>query len=261
MTPDGLVPDELARMHRALVDALHTRGPEAVLRRFTVAEIYQDLIPYRTHRDLLGVAMNGDYEHLILRLLAGEGGLLAIESDSAREAFRLELDATHPNTGIFREYAGLDVRLEGSHRVSVDDPTQGALFDAGADGLASDDEAEPASFAGDVAQPDSLARDAVPVDTITTAPESESADPGDTASPSENRPMSVPPDAAPSSPPTSNATGACLWCDEALPARDDLRFCPFCGQDVQIRPCARCEAPVEPGWRFCVACGHGADIG
>lgn len=244
MTPRDSVPEELARVHRALVDALGMRGGEAVSKRFTVAEIYQDLIPYRTHRDLLGVAMNGDYEHLILRLLAGEGGLLVIESESAQEAFRLELQAAHPNTGIFREYAALDVMLEAASGAALDDPTQGALFEEqGAS------ESHPGADVAGLADLAELA-DLTEVD-----------DRPKTASLQEQTLPMTPPATAPSVGSGDRAEGACLWCDEVLPTRDDLRFCPFCGQDVRVLPCAQCAAPVEPGWRFCIACGHAADAG
>jgi len=101
----------LQRFHTALVEALRERSPADLARPFTVAEIYQDLVPYRTHRDRLGVEMNGDYEHLLLRLLAGEEGYLHLESEAALREIREELDALDPNTGLYREFAAVDVRL------------------------------------------------------------------------------------------------------------------------------------------------------
>lgn len=99
------------RFHRVLVESIRDRSPSYLSDRFTVAEIYQFLVPYRTHRDRLGVSMSGDYEDTLLRLLAGEGDLVVLESDSARRRIREELESRNPNTGIYREFAAAEVRL------------------------------------------------------------------------------------------------------------------------------------------------------
>jgi len=103
--------DVLARFHGALVEEILARRPEYLHSPFTVAEIYQNLVPYSTHRDRIGVEMNGDYEDALLRLLAGEGGYLVLESPPALRALREELSSNNPNTGLYREYAAVDVRL------------------------------------------------------------------------------------------------------------------------------------------------------
>ena len=40
-----MIQDIVDRLHLALVQALRSRGPDALERPITVAEIYQDLIP------------------------------------------------------------------------------------------------------------------------------------------------------------------------------------------------------------------------
>lgn len=103
--------DVLERFHRALVDEIRTQRPEYLSGPFTVAEIYQNLVPYGTHRDRIGVEMNGDYEDALLRMLVGEGGYLVLESEHALRDLREELQASNPNTGAYREFAAVDVRL------------------------------------------------------------------------------------------------------------------------------------------------------
>jgi len=105
----------LRRFHQILCESLSGRDGEALDRPFTVAEIYQDLVPYRTHRDRLGLDMNGDYEHLLLRLLAGEQDLVRLEAEPALSEIREELESSNPNTGLYREYAAVDVRLVEEH--------------------------------------------------------------------------------------------------------------------------------------------------
>lgn len=101
----------LERFHRALIEEIQTQRPEYLTQPFTVAEIYQNLVPYGSHRDRIGVEMNGDYEDALVRLLAGEGGYLVLDSEAALGRLRSELDAKNPNTGVYREYAAVDVRL------------------------------------------------------------------------------------------------------------------------------------------------------
>ena len=69
----------LDRLHLALVTEIENTHPDYLWESFTIAEIYKNLVPYSTHRDVIGVEMNGDYEHALLRLLSGEGDYLILE--------------------------------------------------------------------------------------------------------------------------------------------------------------------------------------
>lgn len=108
MEHDELV---LERFHVALVASIERSNPNYLRDPFTIAEIYEDLIPYRTHRDLIGVAMNGDYEHGLMRLLAGQSDYLMVESREARIALEEELAKPAPDTGMFKRYGDVKVRL------------------------------------------------------------------------------------------------------------------------------------------------------
>jgi hypothetical protein len=99
------------RFFTALVEEVRQKAPSYLDSSFSVAEIYKSLVPYRTHRDVIGAEMNGDYEDALLRLLAGEGDYLFLESETARERIRLELRSSNPNTALYREYAAVGVRL------------------------------------------------------------------------------------------------------------------------------------------------------
>lgn len=100
--------DIVARLHLALVQALRNRGPDALDRPVTVAEIYQDLIPYRVARAVAGVELNADYEHALLRLFAGEGGRVRLEPATAREELLRELNSPNPNVSLYRKFAACD---------------------------------------------------------------------------------------------------------------------------------------------------------
>lgn len=237
------------RLFQVLVEEIRSRRPQYLREPFTVAEIYQDLVPYRSHRDRIGAAMNGDYEHALLRLLSGEDGYLFLESDPARRRLVAELDSSNPNTGIFREYAALDVRL---NPALIPPEAVGSSSRPAGDRSAAPEPA-PAPPTGEGAALEGAAGwgGVRPEDEGTAAPDvpllrrpSGSAD-------SEPRGGSVPlVETAPHGRPTT-----CRWCREELPSRETLRFCPFCGTDVSLVPCPACGEEVEPGWRFCIACG------
>lgn len=207
--------DILARFHRTLVEEIRARRPEYLDGPFTVAEIYQNLVPYGTHRDRIGVEMNGDYEDALLRLLAGEGGYLVLESAPALRVLREEVDSANPNTGLYREYAAVDVRLDPQRLVFAMQgrPTEPPPAD------------EPLSV-------DSLAPEVA-------APE-----------PNRQQGPSIQQERAPRDVPES-----CPWCRAELPRRAKLNFCPFCGTDVHVVPCPGCGEELEPEWRFCISCG------
>lgn len=50
----------------------------------------------------------------------------------------------------------------------------------------------------------------------------------------------------------------CMHCDAVLPKDRVINFCQICGRSVTMVPCDHCGADMEPGWRYCVACGQEA---
>jgi hypothetical protein len=214
----------LERFHRTLIEEIQTHRPEYLTGPFTVAEIYQNLVPYGSHRDRIGVQMNGDYEDALLRLLAGEGGYLILESEPALRDLREELRTPNPNTGLYREYAAVDVRLNPS------------ILDV----------ATLADFDRRVGEP---AHEVPPAADVMSDVVRERID-------------VVPSGMDPLEARTAEGPGvaACPWCRAELPSRDNLNFCPFCGTDLKVVPCKKCGEELEPSWRFCIACGTEAEV-
>jgi hypothetical protein len=99
--------DVLDRLYRR-VAAAFSREPG---RPFTVADVYQTLVPYRQIRGEMGLSELAEYEHALLRLLAGEREYLELEQAEVQAEFRRELEATNPILGIYRDYADVAVQL------------------------------------------------------------------------------------------------------------------------------------------------------
>lgn len=226
----------LDRFHAVLVDEIRAHRPELVSSPFTVAEIYQELVPYRTHRDRLGVEMNGDYEHLLLRLLAGEGEYLSLEAESVRDELRSELESQNPNTGLFREYAAANVRLN-PDRIPEESTVAVETLAPAPDG-----EPSPAAPPED-ATPEDDGAPPTAEEPASTLEDETAADGGGEAETAEASEVGEP--------------VTCLWCRAPLPNRENLNYCPFCGTDVHVVPCPSCGEALEPEWRFCIACGAG----
>lgn len=257
----------LERFHRALIEEIQTQRPDYLTAPFTVAEIYQNLVPYGSHRDRIGVEMNGDYEDALIRLLAGEGGYLILDSEHALQNLQKELEAPNPNTGLYREFAAVDVRLNQAY-LDLSAAAMDPLPDL-AQELETEDPVRLDELAPDAANPTPEDLGIVPpgVDIFDSA-NGEAAsraqptfmpDPEPSRTPLapefvEEEPPAPPAAAAPDSD-GDEGPGSCAWCKGALPDRDGVNFCPHCGTDVTLVPCAACGAEIEAGWSFCVACG------
>ena len=114
MQPSGqeVVPDVLTRFHRILVREFGSRYPWDLTAPLTVVEIAKNLVPFEVHREELGLETISDYEHVLLRLLAGQGGFLNLAPEDRREEIRKLLRSPDLNTGKYRDFLADDVYLK-----------------------------------------------------------------------------------------------------------------------------------------------------
>jgi hypothetical protein len=285
----------LRRFHRALVREIQASNPELLGSPFSVAEIYQNLVPYRTHRDEIGVEMNADYEHALLRLLAGEEDYLTIESRTARQEIREELKSPNPNTALYRDFAAADVRLNPE---KIDEALRGGLTQAETVGTVSaGEDSVQARDSGSHPEAGTLPEDALPEDEAGAEGEMGEREEvekvvettGEEAVPdvpveeivtqlvAESDPEEVPVEVSgedgsfpsmsdeeleedrsgtgPEEEDLLSSPSTCAWCREELPDRQGVNFCPYCGCSVNLVPCPECGEELERKWRFCIACG------
>ena len=249
----------VSQLHRALVDALVLSERHNLHEPVTVAEIYTDLIPYRSVR-MIGFAMNADYEHALMQLLAGEGGYARVEPVEVRDHLREELKTSNPNTGIYRHYAACDVvvtlpeGMDFPEGRETSEPRTNKEAIAAAPPVARVDTAPFEERAADVdAEADSAlgGADEEPRTAEPTGPaDAPPATWVDRLAAHESKPVITSPDPVPAS-----NVAHCIECDRELPAGRIARFCPFCGVDQTVRKCKSCKEKIETGWKFCVACG------
>jgi RNA polymerase subunit RPABC4/transcription elongation factor Spt4 len=238
----------VSRLHQALVDAIRQHRPTHTQQPISVAEIYQELVPYRNVRSLLGVEMNADYEYALLRLLAGEGGYARLEPAEAREALRLEIGSPNPNVSLYRKFAGCDVFLD---LEAV--PERSTRSFPGEIGLAGN-----TPGASELEAPSFVPARAPSVRSPFVYSQIEDANGRQAAPPADEEPRAW-------SEGELEVSATCGFCHAPLPDDRAINFCPFCGTDQRGLACAGCGEVLEAGWRFCPSCGatvaHGPSAG
>lgn len=102
--------DDLDRVFQRLVQNVKSRSPDQLALPFTVAELYEQLIPYRHNRRELGIETNQDYEIAVMRLLSGERGYITGD-DAMQDSLKKEIASQNPDTGAFREFATTQISI------------------------------------------------------------------------------------------------------------------------------------------------------
>ncbi len=221
--------DDLDRLFRRLVENIRNGFPAYLSHHFEVAELYQNLIPYRHNRREMGIETNPDYEVALCRLLSGERGYLAVD-DAMAGAIRAELATPNPNTAIFREFAASRVVLL-----------------AGAERRADEMAVEAASVPVDAAPSGSMS--GPPAPRASWAARGSSTNVATTIQPAAS--------AAASSSALARDDTSCRYCGGNLPDGRRVSFCPHCGQNLTIQRCPACGTELEMSWKFCITCGRG----
>jgi len=234
----GALPDDpLDLLFHRLVENLAALDPDALHRPFPVADIADRLVPYRTHRKVLGVDTGEDYEMTVLRLLAGEGGYLDVYPAEVREAFVAEAAAGNPDTGIFRRFPEATALLA---------PERVAEVRGGDAPIPVAAEAEPV-----------FTPEHEPVDGPAPADDT----PGDDVPADEPLPFMLADEGEEGAPPAARAreidrSAPCSYCGGPLPVGRTVLFCPHCGQNVGVVHCPTCGSELDVGWTFCITCGQ-----
>jgi len=215
--------DAVDRMYRHLVRTVRARFPQYLTQSFTVADLYQTVLPYRLHRRELGLETNDDYEITLTELLSGARDYLIVD-EPMRDALRAELATNNADPTAFKQFANASIALS---------PTALRGLEAG-----------PAESA--TPQRPTL----VPTPSARPTPSAASVS-SETA-----RPITKTPSAPRAVVPKSG--DRCSSCNEELPLGRPITFCPHCGHDLTTLNCPACGSELEVGWKFCPTCGRPA---
>lgn len=234
--------DELDRLFECLVEALSEDARLAI--PFPAADLYERLVPYRSNRSRLKVATHQDYEMTVLRLLAGERGLVQLDPPDVREGMQREVTATNPDTAFFRNFPDARVMINrfAAERVLRGDaggyapPTAVREHDR-----EEPEEEEPISWTSENPIPPVIFPTVDRTD-VEDAPGFEpSAAPAFELADAEE---AVPP-------------RQCPYCGGSVPANRKVNFCPHCGQPPSGElKCPACGSEVDVGWAYCIGCGR-----
>jgi len=102
---------DLERFFRRLVANLAGTDPARLHRPIPLADLQQTIVPYRANRRALELDTSEDYELVLLRLCAGEGGYLRTEPEDVRVRFAAEVGGTNPDLDILRRHEDVVVTL------------------------------------------------------------------------------------------------------------------------------------------------------
>jgi|SRR5690348_6143099 len=273
--------DALDRTFRHLVQTIQARYPAYLAQPFEVAELYQNILPYRHHRRELGLDTNQDYELVLLQLLSGARDYLVVDNQM-RERLARELASPHPDPGVFREFSTTQIALSPAAVRRV----QSGVFGDAEPALAAAGRAtstEPTQrFAPHRAQPAAASAASAPSTAATNtgpisapaprrapaplpaaaaaapAPAATSASTATTPTTAPRAAASVATGVRPTNTIVPQAGELCRYCNGALPAGRRVTFCPHCGQNLTVVNCLACGTELELGWKFCTTCGRPA---
>ncbi len=102
--------DDLDRVFQRLVQNIKSRSPDQVALPFTVAELHEQLVPYRHNRRELGIETNQDYEVAVMRLLSGERDYI-VGGDAMQDSLKKEIASQNPDPGAFREFGTTQISI------------------------------------------------------------------------------------------------------------------------------------------------------
>lgn len=220
---------DLERFFRRLVDNLIAIDPARLHRPVELAEIARTIVPYRTNRRALELESNEDYDMVLLRLCAGEGGFVRTDPPDVQGAFASQAASLNPDLSVLQDFGATGLILATEQLAYALGPEPGMAY-----APPEEDDLPPAP----------ADRSVIPLDSVRwTRATIEPVAPFDSP---EEEPL---PEAL------AERTGRCSYCGGALPANRTVNFCPHCGESQSLARCPSCQGEVELGWKHCVTCG------
>jgi double zinc ribbon protein len=103
--------DELRRFFRQLVQNVAASDPARLRHALPISEIRQTILPYRANRRALQLESSEDYELVLIRLCAGDGGFARTQPQEAHAAFAAEAASANPDLSIVDRHEDASIVL------------------------------------------------------------------------------------------------------------------------------------------------------
>jgi hypothetical protein len=119
---------DVERFFRQIVRNLSAIDPARLQRPLPLGELRDQIVPYRTNRRSLELESSEDYELVLMRLCAGEGGFARMEPAEVRAEFEIEVSSSNPDLSMLRRHETAVVRLEAGALARALDPRPDLSF-------------------------------------------------------------------------------------------------------------------------------------
>jgi hypothetical protein len=129
--------DTLDRMFTVLVRNLRAKQPAALTGSISVADLHQQILPYRHYRRELGIQTNQEYELALMELLSGARGYLDVD-ERLRDGLGKELASISPEPARVRDYADAQVSINPQALAKIPEPVSASTSADRQDGVGVD---------------------------------------------------------------------------------------------------------------------------
>jgi predicted RNA-binding Zn-ribbon protein involved in translation (DUF1610 family) len=119
---------DVERFFRQIVRNLSAIDPARLRQPLPLSELRNHIVPYRTNRRPLELESSEDYELVLMRLCAGEGGFARTEPADVRAEFEIEVSSSNPDLSILRRHENAVVCLEARPLAGALDPRPDLSF-------------------------------------------------------------------------------------------------------------------------------------
>jgi hypothetical protein len=102
---------DLERFFRRIVSNVAAIDARRLNEPLPLAEIQVSIVPYRTNRRALQIDTSEEYEMVLLRLCAGEGGYVRTDPEEARRKFEEEVRSPNPDLEVIHRFEDVTVIL------------------------------------------------------------------------------------------------------------------------------------------------------
>jgi hypothetical protein len=102
---------DLERFFRRIVSNLAATDPGRLRLPLPLADIPSSIVPYRRNRRALQVETSEEYELVLLRLCAGEGGFILTDPEEVRQKFENEARSANPDLEIIHRFENVSLTL------------------------------------------------------------------------------------------------------------------------------------------------------